>query len=104
MWKTLLILIMTILLCGCSTEKEVVYTTIYPSLPQLQEPNVLSLKTCKWTYPANNDEIFIGMDETNFKCYLKNKEIIREQLNLYSKFIEEINKERLEWNRLNNID
>lgn len=105
MIKKILLIFSILLLCACSSKKEVVYTTIYPTLPQLQTPNVLTLKACKWTQ-SSDDKIFIGMDEENFKCYLKNKEIIREQLDLYNKFINEINKERLEWNELNknNID
>lgn len=103
MWKQIIIFLMAILLCSCSTQKEVVYTTIYPSLQPLQEPNVLSLTTCQWTYPIIKDEkVFIGFDEHNFKCYVENKEIMREQILLYKKFIEQVNKERQEWNKLNN--
>lgn len=105
MWKFILVFLLAILLCGCSTQKEIVYTTIYPTLPPLQEPNVLSLNSCKWSYPAIKDNnVFIGMDEANFKCYVENKEIIREQLLLYKKFVEQVNKERAEWNKLNNAD
>lgn len=105
MFKNLLLLLFLLLitiLSACSTQKEVVYTTIYPSLPPLQEPNVLSLDTCQWTYPLVKDEkVLIGLDETNFKCYVKNKEIMREQLLLYKKFVEKVNEEREEWNKLN---
>ena len=98
----LLFLLLITMLSACSTQKEIVYTTIYPSLPPLQEPNVLSLDTCQWTYPLIKDEkVFIGLDETNFKCYVENKEIMREQLLLYKKFVEKVNEEREEWNKLN---
>lgn len=102
-FKIFVVIIVTLFLCACSTQKEVVYTTIYPSLQPLQEPNVLSLNTCQWTYPLIKDEVvFIGLDEENFKCYVENKEIMREQILLYKKFIEQVNKERQEWNKLNN--
>ena len=98
-----LLFLLTFILTGCNMKQEVVYTTIYPSLPPLQEPNVLSLDACQWTYPLVKDEkVFIGLDETNFKCYVENKEIMREQLLLYKKFVEQVNKERQEWNKLNN--
>ena len=92
------------LLSGCSlfTNEKVIYSTVYPSLPSLQEPNVLSLNTCEWEYPLyKDDKVFVGLDEKNFKCYIENKEIIREQLKLYHNFVEEINAERSEWNKLN---
>lgn len=94
-----------ILLGGCAffTEEKVVYTTVYPSLPPLTEPNVLSLNTCEWEYPLyKDDKVFVGFDEKNFKCYVENKEIMREQLKLYHNFVEEVNLERKEWNKLNN--
>lgn len=101
-FKIFTAIIVILFLCACSTQKEIVYTTIYPSLPPLQEPNVLSLDTCQWTYPLVKDEkVFIGLDETNFKCYVENKEIMREQLLLYKKFVEKVNEEREEWNKLN---
>lgn len=92
------------MLSGCSmfTKEKVIYSTVYPSLPPLQEPNVLSLNTCEWTYPLVKDEkVFIGLDEKNFKCYIENKEIIREQLQLYHNFVNEVNSERQQWNELN---
>ena len=105
MFKNLLLLLFLLLitmLSACSTKREVVYETIYPSLPQLSEPNVLSLDTCQWTYPIiKDDKVFIGLDEYNFKCYIENKEIIREQLLLYKKFVEQVNDERKNWNDLN---
>jgi hypothetical protein len=76
MFKNLLLLLFLLLitmLSACSTKREVVYETIYPSLPQLSEPNVLSLDTCQWTYPIiKDDKVFIGLDEYNFKCYIEN--------------------------------
>lgn len=99
-----MIFALAILLSGCSLfgNKEVIYTTIYPSLPPLQEPNVLSLETCEWIYPENKDDkVFIGMDERNFKCYVENKEIVREQMKLYQNFVKEVNAERKQWNELN---
>ena len=95
---------LAILLSGCSlfSDKEVIYTTIYPSLPPLQEPNVLSLNACEWSYPENPDsKVFIGMDERNFKCYVENKEIVREQMKLYQNFVKEVNVERENWSKLN---
>jgi hypothetical protein len=97
--------IMLIILTGCSlfTEEKVVYSTVYPSLPPLESPNVLSLNTCQWEYPlVKDDKVFIGLDEQNFKCYIENKEIIREQMKLYENFVKEVNLERSEWNKLNN--
>lgn len=99
-----MIFALAILLSGCSlfTEEKVIYSTIYPSLPPLQEPNVLNLNACEWTYPENPDsKVFIGMDEKNFKCYVENKEIVREQLKLYQNFVKEVNEERKSWNELN---
>ena len=48
-----LVFALAILLSGCAlfTEEKVIYSTIYPSLPPLQEPNVLTLNACEWTYP-----------------------------------------------------
>ena len=97
-------LLLLCLLGGCSlfTNEKVIYSTVYPSLPPLQEPNVLSLNTCEWEYPLHKDDkVFVGLDEKNFKCYIENKEIIREQLKLYHNFVEEVNAERSEWNKLN---
>ena len=97
--------ILILLLSGCSlfTEEKVVYTTVYPSLPPLTEPNVLSLNTCEWEYPLyKDDKVFVGLDEKNFKCYTENKEIMREQLKLYHNFVEEVNLERKNWSKLNN--
>ena len=99
-----MVIVLALLLSACSLfgDKEVIYTTIYPSLPPLQEPNVLTLNACEWTYPANEDEkVFIGMDEKNFKCYVENKEIVREQMKLYQNFVKEVNLERENWSKLN---
>lgn len=96
--------IILMILSGCSlfSNEKVIYSTVYPSLPPLQEPNVLSLNTCEWEYPLyKDDKVFVGLDEKNFKCYIENKEIIREQLKLYHNFVEEVNAERSEWNKLN---
>ena len=41
------------------------------------------------------------MDERNFKCYVENKEIVREQMKLYQNFVKEVNAERKQWNELN---
>ena len=101
---TFVAMILMAILSGCSlfTKEKVIYSTVYPSLPPLQEPNVLSLNTCEWMYPASKDEnVFIGLDEKNFKCYIENKEIIREQLQLYHNFVNEVNSERQQWNELN---
>ena len=72
-------LLIIALLSGCSlfTNEKVIYSTVYPSLPPLQEPNVLSLNTCEWEYPLyKDDKVFVGLDEKNFKCYIENKEIL----------------------------
>lgn len=96
-------MIFIILLCSCTTvETKIVYKNVYPELPQLESPLILSTIPCKFSIPENNDKVFIGFDKENFKCYLKNQEIIREQKLLYEKFINEINNERLKWNKLNN--
>ena len=52
--------------------------------------------------PTNDETIFVGFDKENYKCYLKNQEINREQKLLYEKFVDEINKERQKWKNLNN--
>lgn len=104
LWFLFLLLLLMWILAGCSlfTEEKVVYTTVYPSLPPLTEPNVLSLNTCQWEYPlVKDDKVFVGLDETNFKCYIENKEIVREQMKLYQNFVKEVNLERAEWNKLN---
>ena len=51
--------------------------------------------------PKNDDSIFIGFDKENYKCYLKNQEINREQKLLYQKVIDEMNNERIKWKELN---
>ena len=51
--------------------------------------------------PKNDDNIFIGFDKENYKCYLKNQEINREQKLLYQKVIDEMNNERIKWKELN---
>lgn len=102
---TILVMIALAMLSGCSlfTKEKVIYSTVYPSLPPLESPNVLSLNTCQWEYPlVKDDKVFIGLDEQNFKCYIENKEIIREQMKLYENFVKEVNTERAEWNKLNN--
>lgn len=95
-------LLMMFLLVACTTKKEIVYSTIYPTLNPIQSPLVLNTSACKWTYPIVKDEkVFVGLDEENYKCYVKNQEIQREQRKLYENLIAEINKEREEWNKLN---
>lgn len=101
--KKILILLIALFLIGCTTVKtEVVYKTVYPDLPQLESPLILATSPCKFSMPKQPDEnVFIGFDKENYKCYLKNQEIIREQKLLYEQFIREVNKERLEWKKLN---
>ncbi len=98
--KKILIILLTILLCSCTTVKtEYVYQTVYPELPQLESPLILANIPCTFIMPENPDEkIFIGFDKENYKCYLKNQEINREQKLLFEKFVSEINKERKNWN------
>ena len=89
-------------LTGCSTDREVIYSTIYPNLNELQSPLVLNTNACKWTYPiVQDDKVFIGLDEENFRCYIENQEIQREQRKLYENFVKQVNSERKEWNKLN---
>lgn len=91
-------------LTGCASNKEVVYSTIYPTLNPLQSPLVLNINGCEWTYPiVKDDKVFIGLDEKNFKCYIENQEIQREQRKLYENFVKQVNAEREEWNKLNNL-
>ena len=98
----LIFLILFLTSCSLFVKEKIVYSSIYPSLPPLQEPNVLSLTPCEFTYPLIKDEkVFVGLDEENFKCYIENKEIIREQLKLYHNFTIEVNEERKKWNELN---
>lgn len=101
MKKILALLIL--LLAACTTTKtEVVYKTVYPELPQIESPLVLATLPCKFSMPKNDETIFVGFDKENYKCYLKNQEINREQKLLYEKFVDEINKERQKWKNLNN--
>lgn len=104
--KTFLIIVLLAIilaiLSGCATQKEVVYSTIYPNLNELQSPLVLNTTACTWTYPLVKDEkVFIGLDEEQFKCYIENQEIQREQRKLYENFVKQVNEERKEWNKLN---
>lgn len=99
--KKIVVLILVLMLCACTTKPEIVYRNVYPNLPQLESPLTLATTSCHFSVPKNNDSIYIGFDEENFKCYLKNEEIHREQKLLYEKFIEEINIERKKWNDLN---
>lgn len=95
-------LFLILFLVSCTTTKtEIVHKNVYPELPLIEQPNVLTLHACKFSIPKNDESIFIGFDKENYKCYLKNQEINREQKLLYQKVIEEINKERTEWKKLN---
>lgn len=99
------ILLAVFLLFGCTTKTEVIYQSVYPELPELKSPLVLSIKSCHFSKPQNDNVIYVGFDKENYKCYLKNQEIIREQILLYENFIQEINNERNEWKKLNkNLD
>ena len=51
--------------------------------------------------PSAKNSIFVGFDKENYKCYLKNQEINREQKLLYQKVIDEMNQERIKWKELN---
>lgn len=103
MKKILMAILMIILLTACTTtETKVVYQSVYPSLPQLESPLILAKTPCKFSLPLNPESnVFIGFDKENYKCYLKNQEIQREQNFLYEEFVKEINNERLKWNNLN---
>lgn len=94
------LLVLFLLLAAC-TKTEYVYKTVYPDLPIIQQPNILTLNACKFSLPKNDDSIFIGFDKDNYKCYLKNQEINREQKLLYQKVITEMNNERQKWKELN---
>ena len=97
------LLALLLLVTACTTTKtEVVYKTVYPELPQIESPLVLATLPCKFSMPTNDETIFVGFDKENYKCYLKNQEINREQKLLYEKFVDEINKERQKWKNLNN--
>ena len=101
--KKILIILLTLMLCACATtETKIVYQSVYPSLPQLESPMILATSPCKFSMPKAQDEkVFIGFDKDNFKCYLKNQEINREQKLLFEDFVKEINLERQKWNELN---
>lgn len=101
--KKILLILSLLMLCACSTTKtEIVYKSVYPSLPQLESPLILANYPCKFSYPSDKEtNIFVGFDKENYKCYLKNQEINREQRLLYEQFINEINLERQKWNDLN---
>ena len=97
------IIIMTILLFACArVEKEIIYESVYPTLPALESPLVLAKSACKFSLPSNPESnVFVGFDKENYKCYLKNQEIQREQILLYEKFVDEVNTERQKWNNMN---
>lgn len=100
--KKILMIMMMLLTIGCvKTKTEYVYKTVYPDLPEISQPNVLTLHACKFTYPKEESDIFVGFDKENYKCYLKNQEINREQKLLYQKVINEVNAERLKWKNMN---
>lgn len=100
--KKLLMVMMMFMLLGCvRTKTEYVYKNVYPELPQVESPLVLATLPCKFSMPKNDETIFVGFDKENYKCYLKNQEINREQKLLYEKFVNEINKERQNWKNLN---
>lgn len=102
MFKKVICLVCCLALCACASEKEVIYKSVYPNLPQLESPLVLSTSPCKFSLPENPDSnIFIGFDKENFKCYLRNQELNREQKLLFEKFVDEVNKERKIWNDAN---
>lgn len=101
MYKIGLILVSCMMMISCATKKEIVYKNVYPNLPQLESPQVLSLNVCKFDIPTNDETFFIGFTKENYKCYLKNQEIQREQRLLYEKFINQINLERQQWTELN---
>lgn len=101
--KKILMILMMMFLVGCtSTKTEYIYKNVYPELPQVESPLVLATLPCKFSLPSNPESnVFIGFDKENYKCYLKNQEINREQKLLYEKFVKEINKERQNWKNLN---
>lgn len=97
-----IIFLVLTLLSGCASEKEIVYSTIYPNLNELQSPLVLNTKACTWTYPLVKDEkVFVGLDEEQFRCYIENQEIQREQRKLYENFVKQVNEERQKYSNLN---
>lgn len=99
-WLFLIMFLIMFLITSC-VKTEIVYKTIYPDLPVINQPNILTLNACKFSIPKNDDSIFIGFDKENYKCYLKNQEINREQKLLYKKVIDEMNNERIKWKNLN---
>lgn len=94
-------LFLVIFLITSCVKTEYVYKTVYPDLPVVSSPNILTLNACKFSLPKNDDSIFVGFDKENYKCYLKNQEINREQKLLYQKVIDEMNNERIKWKKLN---
>ena len=96
-----MLFIILFLIAGCAPKTEYVYKTVYPDLPEISQPNVLTLHACKFAYPKEESDIFVGFDKENYKCYLKNQEINREQKLLYQKVINEVNAERLKWKNMN---
>lgn len=99
-WLFLIMFLITFLITSC-VKTEIVYKTAYPDLPVIEQPNILTLNACKFSIPKNDESIFIGFDKENYKCYLKNQEINREQKLLYKKVIDEMNNERIKWKELN---
>lgn len=84
------------------TKTEIVYKSVYPELPELESPLILSTNACHFSMPKDEtDDVYVGFDKENYKCYLKNQEAIREQKILYEEFIKEINSERKKWKEMN---
>ena len=101
MMKKIFMLTLIFILIACTPKEKIVYKSVYPDLPVVSQPNILTLNACKFSFPKNDDSIFIGFDKENYKCYLKNQEINREQKLLYQKVIDEMNQERIKWKELN---
>ena len=101
-FKKYLLIFFMLCICSCSTKIEYVYVTQYPELPQIKSPLILPLNKCEFILPEDEtSNIFVGYDKQNYKCYIKNQEINREQKLLYEKLIEELNKERKKFIEMN---
>lgn len=82
---------------GCTkTVYQTEYKSVYPNLPDVSYPQTLRAEICKFE-PVNKDNIVVGFDKQNLKCYLNNQEVFKKQISLYQKKIDMVNTERKEW-------
>lgn len=99
--KLLLILIFLLAACGNTVTPpvRVITTTSYPSLPPMSKPLPANLMPYKYTLP-NDANAYRCFDYNNFGIYLTNMTKLRELIKLYDGRIDEVNRQRIEWNKI----